>query len=224
MKLFQIFMALFVLHGCSRSPNATSSPDEKTPDVNTVEFTKPDASIHPEQARVYAIDEMTENSAGCDDGGASVLDKQTSKYFALKNVGNDQMGHFVYAVACRDEATCQKALTTENVGGDWIFMFSQKKSSEEFNGESVFTGILRDGQCVGPRLQLLNLQFIGDEGVVMSMKTTFGEDYAAVQKKPDLPLMCFTDIAKESLKDKPCNQHLVIRGRLPKTGESLDQQ
>jgi len=171
----------------------------------------PSAKLSDAQSKIYSITQMTENKKSCAKDGASVLSEQGSKFFVLKNVGDDRWGHYVYAVACKDRDSCEKALTA-NIGGDWIWMFSKTRSSTKFTGETTHTGLFSGEMCTDPKIDRITLEFTGPNEVTLSKKTTFGTDYPPEPMNPDTPPVCHTDKVQEMLKDKACDAYVVIRG------------
>jgi len=171
----------------------------------------PSASLSDAQIGIYSVAHMTVNKKSCANEGASVLGENGTKFFVLKNVGNDRWGHLVYAVACKDRDTCQNALTT-NGGGDWIWMFNEIRSSTEFIGETTHTGLLSGDLCTGPKMDRLSLEFTGPDEVLLSKKTFLGTDYPPGRVTADAPPMCHTGAVQEMLKDRACDELVVIRG------------
>lgn len=172
---------------------------------------QPNVHLLEGQAQIYTITTMTENKESCEEKGGSVLASQTSRFFVLKDVGDARWGHYVYAVSCKDEASCQRARTA-SVGGDWMLMFNQRDSPSNLSGSTIFSGRFSTESCIDPAKQGLSLEFLDGGKVRIIKKTTVGPSYAPVPMSEGTPPMCQTGAAEKAVQGLACTANLVIEG------------
>jgi len=156
---------------------------------------------------IYAIDTWTDNQAGCDAEGPSVLDMMTNKKLAIKLTGFLGVDILV-AAPCADPTDCAERAEAGIFGG--LFggsaIFDKGSDGAGWDGEGS-SHTINNGACEGTYFTQ-RMEVTGDKRVTVTTKTfetTFPAEGTAGDSG-DCPL----ESAKKAAEGKPCQTLTVI--------------
>lgn len=149
---------------------------------------------------IYSIDSWTDNQAGCDAEGASVLDMMSDKKLGIKLTNFFGVGLLV-AVPCADPIDCAESADAGFFG---IFggaaLFSEGSDAAGWFGDGS-SHVVTDGVCDGSYFTQ-RMEVIGDKRVKIETKT-FTSSFPAegtAGNSDDCPL----ESAKKAAEGQPC--------------------
>lgn len=154
---------------------------------------------------IYAIDTWTDNQAGCEAEGESVLESMMNKKLAIKLDGFLGVD-FLVAAPCADPDDCAERASAGIFGGLFggsaLFEKGSDAAGWDGTGSSHF---VNNGMCEGTYFTQ-RLEVIGDKRVKVETKT-FSTTFAA-----EGPMMddCPLESAKKAAEGKPCETLTVI--------------
>jgi hypothetical protein len=154
---------------------------------------------------IYSIDSWTDNQAGCDAEGASVLETMSDKKLGVKMTeffGVD----ILVAVPCADPTDCAESA---NAGFFGIFagaaLFGEGSDAAGWFGDGSSHSVT-DGVCEGNYFTQ-RMEVIGDKSVKVETKT-FSTSFPAEGSSADSE--CPLEAAKKAAEGQPCETLTVI--------------
>ena len=162
-------------------------------------------SLGPQEQALYKIDSFTENRAGCEAEGASVLAEDRDHLIVF--LTKDLFGQALHAHACGDPTACRSEMTARLSGGGWAVRFDvelRAREGETLTGRTITTGFSDGAICKGGELTTSALQRPADGKLRLEARTI------TVDHPKDKEGICWTSGTESAAAGQPCGRLRVI--------------
>ena len=196
-----------ITSGCKRDepsgggPPATTSAQPSA--ASTIRENLKEGTV---RAGIYELISLTETTTSCDGEGASILDKEASRFLVTR-----QTGGLVELHACKSVDDCRDHLAQLSAGKpacDRVpMMLTKQDASGNAYGTTTQTGIPRGEECKGAELKETRLVKEATDAIRIEESTRKGSFPAKDGR-------CTTFAAGEAMASAPCSSRRVTRAKL----------